>query len=169
MKSSLKFLEEIQLNKSSNCHSAFIAVVLQYNNCLHWSVLFSYHIKSSDSCSGIYYLSGAIMAYKCKSKALEIYFNNCRLGHTCVFHGAFVLCLLGTPLLLSPSRGLYREYGWGKWEIWMSWWIGTGKHHPSHPLCSIPLCYSPFAWLLSKVFWNSQNGTMKSGIERIGH
>lgn len=28
------------------------------------------------------------MAYKCKSKALEIYFNNCGLGHTCVFHGA---------------------------------------------------------------------------------
>lgn len=30
------------------------------------------------------------MAYKCKSKALEIYFNNCRLGHTCVFHETFL-------------------------------------------------------------------------------
>lgn len=70
---------------SSDCHSAFHAVVLHCSNSLHWSVLFSYRVKNSDSCIGIPYVLEAISAFKSMSEAVKICCSNCGQGHTCVF------------------------------------------------------------------------------------
>lgn len=148
---------------SSDCHSAFVAVVLQYSNSLHWSILFSYHVKSSDSCIGIYNPLEANLAFKSKSEAVELCCKNCGQSHTCVF--VQLACAIPrAPLLLSPLHSFTEKMDKaGRKPKWNGELEVRSTSNPTH-CAQAPLGIS-FARLLRELFWKSQYGSMQSGVK----
>lgn len=167
-----KSVEEI----SSNCHSALIAVVLQYSNSLHWSALFSYHIESSNSCSGIYYPPGTILI-----------FSDLKLYKYAAITVVIPAHLWSLPVLLLWSSGCCLSlptsptfpFTWGRmwmkqWGFEIGWWTRSEKHHQFYSLCSSPLWAAAFSCLCRKDFCRPQwmlaaCWTMQPGTEGMGY